>query len=442
MSRVLVRGGSDLTIQTVTKLCGATCPINTCPKASWARGSADMDKPRAKPQDPETIVTMLSEQIGFWFSDANLRKDRFLQSRVGESGTGAVPLETLATFKRVKGLTSDLEVLRAAVRTRPEELSLSEDGQSVCRLRSLPTHDDGDDRTVYVEGLSPSCSHAAMRAAFAPCGAVVYVSLPRHPSGDPKCHAYVELIDAESACEAVRALHGATDGAAAELLPSSIGSGSGDGVPALSVEHHRARRARKIEYREALQQGVPEAEARERARRAAEEAGTSFATRVATEASRRNILHVLGLPKSASIKAVRRELREVIGALAPVEFVDHGFSDSGNPTIAYVRMATPDGAAEAERALRSDGLQLAKAGVTARVEVLRGERLERYTERIGDLRERTAHTRKLKRDAWWHRKYGAEGGGEESGAAEEEAGAEGDAAAPPPKRLRKDDENE
>ena len=116
--------------------------------------------------------------------------------------------------------------------------------------------------------------------------------------------------------------------------------------------------------------------------------------------------------------------------------------DGGTPTIAYVRMATPDGAAEAERALRSDGLQLAKAGVTARVEVLRGERLERYTERIGDLRERTAHTRKLKRDAWWHRKYGAEGGGEESGAAEEEAGAEGDAAAPPPKRLRKEDENE
>ena len=59
-------------------------------------------------------------------------------------------LETIASFNRVKSLTSDLEMLRAAVRARPNELALTEDGAGVRRVRELSVDDDSADRTVHV----------------------------------------------------------------------------------------------------------------------------------------------------------------------------------------------------------------------------------------------------------------------------------------------------
>ena len=42
----------------------------------------------------------LVEQCAFYFSDANLRRDKFLIRIAGKLGTGAVQVETLATFVR------------------------------------------------------------------------------------------------------------------------------------------------------------------------------------------------------------------------------------------------------------------------------------------------------------------------------------------------------
>ena len=50
--------------------------------------------------------------------------------------------------------------------------------------------------------------------------------------------------------------------------------------------------------------------------------------------------------------------------------------------------------------------------------------LSSYVERIGALRQRTAHARKVKRDKWWSRKWGRAGGG---GEGEEERGRKAEA---------------
>jgi hypothetical protein len=338
------------------------------------------------------MLAALSEQIGFYFSDANLRKDRFLLKFTGAQGTDDVDISTIALFNRVKSLTSDLETLRESVRMRAGELELSGDGARVRRLRALPTTDDYDERTVYVEQLLPGCTHKAVRDVFAPHGAVVYISLPRLPSGDVKGFGFVEFQDADGACAAAAALDGA--------LIDSLAT-----VP-LRVMHKLAWNASKAEYKRALACGQREAHAVEAARQAASKAGSAFATATAAEVEQRRVVQLTGLPKGAAIKPLRREMREVFGAVAPVDFVDYGISDSGNTTVAFVRMVTPVGAAETLRVLSANPVKL--GGAQVRVELLRGDALRAYIERITDVRQRTAQTRKAKREKWWSKKYGGQ----------------------------------
>ena len=63
----------------------------------------------ASPDDDPTVL-LLSEQIGFYFSDANLRKDKFLIERTGRRGVDGVALTTFLDFPRVKALAADVVI--------------------------------------------------------------------------------------------------------------------------------------------------------------------------------------------------------------------------------------------------------------------------------------------------------------------------------------------
>ena len=57
--------------------------------------------------DSAAPPSALVEQLSFYFSDANLRRDRFLLNHTGQNGLGEVAISTLASFNRVKALTTD-----------------------------------------------------------------------------------------------------------------------------------------------------------------------------------------------------------------------------------------------------------------------------------------------------------------------------------------------
>ena len=84
----------------------------------------------------------LRDQLAFYFSDANLRRDRFLQQHVGPKGTGEVEISVLASFNRVKELTEGAAdtttPVVTALRALPA-LRVSDDGLRVCRRARLPT---------------------------------------------------------------------------------------------------------------------------------------------------------------------------------------------------------------------------------------------------------------------------------------------------------------
>lgn len=69
-----------------------------------------------------------------------------------QSEEGWCPIETIASFKRMKQITEDLSVVVAALKTSTF-LSVSEDGVNIKRVTPLVDAGDTTDRSVYVKGL-------------------------------------------------------------------------------------------------------------------------------------------------------------------------------------------------------------------------------------------------------------------------------------------------
>ncbi|CAI7627521.1 unnamed protein product [Penicillium bialowiezense] len=82
--------------------------------------------------EPYALLNLLSMQLEYYFSVDNMCKDMFLRKQMDSQGF--VPLHVLASFKRVKSLTEDFELLRHVSRQlRTVEYQTGEDG--VDRLR-------------------------------------------------------------------------------------------------------------------------------------------------------------------------------------------------------------------------------------------------------------------------------------------------------------------
>ncbi|KAK9813102.1 hypothetical protein WJX72_009094 [[Myrmecia] bisecta] len=163
-------------------------------------------------------------QVEFYFSDVNLPTDVFMLKQVQRTPEGWVPLKVLAGFNRMKTLTRDLRLVRAALETSTE-LELSPDQQRVRRKAPLPEVDRIDvlERSVIADNLPEKPSIDAMNELFGRCGEVVMVRICHRGSG-PKStaqtvkradlvtsnqtHAIVEFKTVE---EAARAVHELTD---------------------------------------------------------------------------------------------------------------------------------------------------------------------------------------------------------------------------------------
>ncbi|XP_072164847.1 la-related protein 7-like [Diadema setosum] len=154
------------------------------------------------------LTVDICQQVEFYFSDANLRKDRYLMQEMSKTEKGYVSLDVLANFNKMKSMTQDRKVIVAAIQ-QSSLLELSDDETSVRRKKPLePPKHDPDDCTVYVENLPKKVNHDWLRKTFSYCGNVVYTSLPRYKStGDSKGFAFVEFDHPEEASRACEILN-------------------------------------------------------------------------------------------------------------------------------------------------------------------------------------------------------------------------------------------
>lgn len=143
-------------------------------------------------QQPEAVAPVntakIIKQVEFYFSDANLPRDRFLQEELKKSEEGWISLATIATFARMKALASSVEEIAAALRTASEEsiLEVSEDGANVRRKTPLPEAVDNMRTSVFIRGFptEEEVTLEALESFFeGACtkGTVAAIRMRRHP---------------------------------------------------------------------------------------------------------------------------------------------------------------------------------------------------------------------------------------------------------------------
>ncbi|XP_015432666.1 PREDICTED: la-related protein 7 [Dufourea novaeangliae] len=162
--------------------------------------SISRGKPRLR---KKALNAAIRKQIEFYFSDANLSKDRFLNGLV--KNDPYIDLSIFIAFNRIKELTTDISRINKALQTSTM-LSLSEDGTKVRRITPIVLKENTDECTVYVQNLPPDADHEMLSTMFSQYGVVDYVSVPRYKQTKKiKGFAFVEFDTPESANKCLQA---------------------------------------------------------------------------------------------------------------------------------------------------------------------------------------------------------------------------------------------
>lgn len=156
-------------------------------------------KPRLR---KKALHAAILKQMEFYFSDANLTKDRFLGTLIQQNPY--VDLSVFIRFNRIRDLTTDTSRIAKALQ-KSTVLLLSEDGTKVCRTTPVVQKENIDDCTIYVQNLPPDADHEVLSSIFAQYGTVAYVSVPRYKSNKKiKGFAFVEFDKPESAQKCIK----------------------------------------------------------------------------------------------------------------------------------------------------------------------------------------------------------------------------------------------
>lgn len=144
---------------------------------------ADTDKDNAT-VDLTTLEKDIIRQVEYYFGDANLSRDKFLQEQIGKDD-GWVELSVLLTFKRLAALSEDPKVIVDAVDKSDEGLvQIHEERTKIRRHpeRPLPeqneeTRKEQFERTLYVKGFPLDTTIEQLLDHFKPFEKVVNVAM-------------------------------------------------------------------------------------------------------------------------------------------------------------------------------------------------------------------------------------------------------------------------
>ncbi|PNF30606.1 hypothetical protein B7P43_G06138 [Cryptotermes secundus] len=149
------------------------------------------------------LYKAIRNQVEFYFSDANLAKDRFLGNLIAEDPY--VDISVIMQCNKIRALTTDVKDICGALRYS-DLLSVTEDGTKVFRTTPVKEKNNTDDCTIYVEQLPLDAQHEWLKEVFSAYGKVAYVSLPKYrSSGKIKGFAFVEFDTPEEANKTLEA---------------------------------------------------------------------------------------------------------------------------------------------------------------------------------------------------------------------------------------------
>ncbi|XP_038214925.1 la-related protein 7 [Zerene cesonia] len=142
------------------------------------------------------------KQMEFYFSDANLSKDRYLGDLV--AADPYVPLTEFLKFNKLRSMTQEVSDIVKAMKYSTF-LELSEDKLKVKRKTPMVPY-DADLRTVYVESIPVTASRDWLERVFSDYGKVAYISLPKFKNSNKiKGFGFIEFARPQDAQKCIKA---------------------------------------------------------------------------------------------------------------------------------------------------------------------------------------------------------------------------------------------
>ena len=136
------------------------------------------------PAVDDELNKKIAKQIEYYFSDANLIKDKFMLEQL-EKNNNSVKLSVLATFVRLAQLTKSEDVMVEALKDHESEfMELNKEEMSIRRKKPLPDKEEYkkqlDLRTVHIAGFPDSVSFEDLNRFCARYGEVESLSMRQH----------------------------------------------------------------------------------------------------------------------------------------------------------------------------------------------------------------------------------------------------------------------
>ena len=229
-----------------------------------------VEEKETKPSTEEELkaVNEVKGRLEFFFSDANVRQDRFirrlLMDKEGDT-KGRVPIEALLRFNTIKKYTEKAEVVAKAAKELPELLTLNDEETAIGRTVEFTAEmmDDNIPKSLYVKNLPLTenddnykryaVTVDQIRDLFTKYGKVALVktmwfgkSKRKQPSG---C-AMVEFDEKESLEKAAAETLTLKDGEKVDATEKlEIGEGKAE-LEVMLLAEHIAERKKKAEKRE------------------------------------------------------------------------------------------------------------------------------------------------------------------------------------------------
>ncbi|KAG2722342.1 hypothetical protein I3760_02G124500 [Carya illinoinensis] len=170
----------------------------------------------------EESTQKILNQVEYYFSDLNLATTDHLMRFINKDPEGFVPISVVASFKKIKALTSSHSQLATVLRNS-SKLVISEDGKKVRRQHPLTESDmeELQSRIVVAENLPEDHCHQNLMKVFSTVGSVktIRTCQPQNSNGGAssasrsgksdsmlftnKWHAFVEYESVELAEKAV-----------------------------------------------------------------------------------------------------------------------------------------------------------------------------------------------------------------------------------------------
>ncbi|KAK7085629.1 La-related protein 6 [Halocaridina rubra] len=129
----------------------------------------------------EDLIGRIVSQVEFYFSDANVAKDKFLLKHIRRNKEGYVSLKLVSSFKKVKQLTKDWRVVAYSLNKTSTKIQINDVGTKIRRIDPLPDLEEVP-VTCAVLALALPLEKPSIQSVsqlFSSCGEIAFIRVVR-----------------------------------------------------------------------------------------------------------------------------------------------------------------------------------------------------------------------------------------------------------------------